>query len=67
MQYMMTDQEVKCMEISADLWNNWLELETQHKDDNAEFKFHLHSLQRCIQARAGFRAMEEHENFKRDI
>ena len=59
---MITEQEMKWLNISADLWNNWVQLETQHSDENDEFKFHLHALQKCMQASVGHRAMLENEN-----
>ena len=47
----MTPQENKVLDISADLWNEFVKLPMLHKDDNNEFRFHIHAIQNMIMAR----------------
>lgn len=47
----MTKQENKVLKASAELWNQFLKLPVQYKDDQNDFRFHLHALQNIILAR----------------
>ena len=40
----------KCLEITSDLWNKWLEINDveKHPDDNNDFRFHIHALQNIL-------------------
>ena len=53
----MTDQEIKVLDVSADLWNEFLKLPSMHPDDQNEFRLNLHALQNIIYAREGLRSV----------
>lgn len=55
----MTDQEKKVLELTKDVWNDFLKLPEQHKDDEHDFRFHIHALQNIVLAREGVRAMDK--------
>lgn len=39
-----------CLEITTQLWNKWLEIDSEkkHPDDNNDFRFHIHALQNLL-------------------
>lgn len=45
------EDEVNVLNLSADLWNEYIKLPKLHEDDLPDFKLHLHALQRIILAR----------------
>jgi hypothetical protein len=51
----MNEAEINLLELSADLWNGFLSLEKYHPNDDQEFCFHIHSLQRIIMSREAIR------------
>lgn len=57
----MTDQENKVLDLSAQLWNEFVKLPVMHADDNNDFRFHIHALQNMIYAREGVRKSKEND------
>ena len=52
---MITEQEHKVIEISADLWNEFRLLPELHADDTRDFRFHIHAIQNIILSRSAYR------------
>ncbi len=51
---MLTEQEQKVLDLSADLWNEFLKLPVLHEDDNQEIRFHIHAIQNNVMSRPVF-------------
>lgn len=47
----LTGQEQKVLQLTAEVWNAFLLLPRQHADDQTEFRHTLHALQRIVLAR----------------
>jgi len=47
----MTDQEQKVLNLTSELWGEFLRLPGGHDDDVPDFRFHIHGIQRIIIAR----------------
>lgn len=60
----MTPQELKVLETTRDIWNEFIELPIQHQEDQNEFRFHIHALQNIILAREGQRHMKNNNSQK---
>lgn len=43
--------EKNCLELSADLWNEFMNLEDKHEDDIRDVRFHIHAIQNILKAR----------------
>lgn len=54
----MTEQEKKVLNLTANLWNEFLQLETIHPSDRPDVMFHIHAIQNIIFAREGQRTMD---------
>lgn len=52
----MTKKEKEVLDLSAELWNKFLQLDEIHPDDVPEFRFHIHALQNIVFAREGLRS-----------
>lgn len=59
---MLTDQEVKVVELTAETWNQFLKLPIEHPDDQNDFRYHIHALQNILLGRSGARLMKEMKN-----
>lgn len=55
----MTEQEKKVLNMTADLWNEFLKLESMHPTDQQDYCFHVHALQNIILSREGLRSLKE--------
>lgn len=55
-------KERAVLNITADLWNAFLELKVMHNDDQEDFRFHLHALQNIIYSRIGYHVLNAKEN-----
>lgn len=51
----LTEQEQKVLQLTADVWNAFMKLPRQHPDDQTEFRHALHALQRVVLARPAVR------------
>lgn len=58
------DLEKQILEITAELWNKYLELPDRSKDDDTEFRHCLHNLQNQIYARAGIRVLGNSKKYE---
>lgn len=58
----MTPQEIKVLNLTKDVWAEFLALPEEHPDDRNEFRFHIHALQNMILAREGLRKLREVNN-----
>jgi hypothetical protein len=47
----MSIQEIKVLNLTAELWNSYTELPELHPMDKQEFCLKIHDIQRCILAR----------------
>lgn len=59
---MLSEQELKCLDISKDLWNEYNKLEEVHEDDAPEFRHHLHALQNIILSRSATAYLQNLKN-----
>lgn len=55
----MTDQEIKVIDLTKEVWNEFIKLPKQHQADEQEFCYHIHALQNMILAREGLRKLRE--------
>lgn len=56
---MMTSEELKAIELTAQLWNLLVKLPDPHPCDNQEFMRDIHDIQNRIMARVTRRAYPE--------
>jgi hypothetical protein len=54
----LTEDEIKVLEQSGDLWNSFLELPIMHPDDRHEFSLHIHAVQNMLLSRSAYREMK---------
>lgn len=52
---MLTSKEKEILEISVNLWNEFLLLEEYHEDDKKDISFHIHAIQNIIMSREAIR------------
>lgn len=55
----LTSKELAVLELSAKLWNAFLELPIEHNDDQVEFRASIHRLQEKIFSRPVRRALQK--------
>ena len=55
---MFTEDEIKCLNLSRDLWNEFVKLPENHPMDKQEFIFHIHAIQNIILARPGVKELK---------
>lgn len=60
----MEPNEKAILELTADVWNGFVDLEIQHPDDLNEVRFHIHALQNILLARVGARHTEGAVNLR---
>jgi len=42
--------ENKCIDITVDLWNTFIQIQGLHPDDKPDFRHHLHAIQNILYA-----------------
>lgn len=57
----MTSQEIRVLNLTRDVWNEFLKLPTVHPTDQVEFMHHMHALQNILLAREGMRKLAEND------
>lgn len=60
---MITEKEYKCIELTKDLFNEFIKLPIEHKADCGDFTYHIHALQNIILSRCGLRELREKEGW----
>ena len=43
-----TEKEKEVLNLTATMWNQFIELENNQPDDINDFRYHIHSLQRLV-------------------
>lgn len=56
---MLTEQEKKILEASANVWNEFMLLPEQHPDDIRDFRFHIHAIQNILLGMSATRMLKE--------
>ena len=54
----LTKDELKCLNTSATLWNQFIRLPQQHPDDTNEMRAKIHDIQRVILSRVAERQIQ---------
>lgn len=54
-----TQEEEEILELTAELWNKFLQLPIYHLMEQSEMRYKIHDIQRMIIARPGFRMNKE--------
>ena len=62
----LTDEERRILDLTADVWNAFCELPVQHPNDTTELGLVIHDLQRFILARPGEREIIADRKAKQD-
>lgn len=55
----LTQEEEEILELTAELWNKFLQLPIYHLMEQSEMQYKIHDIQRMIIARPGFRMNKE--------
>lgn len=55
----LTQEEEEILELTAELWNRFLELPINHPMEKDEMAIKIHDIQRMIISRPGFRMNKE--------
>lgn len=55
----LTQEEKEILELTAELWNKFLQLPINHPMERDEIAMKIHDIQRMIIARPGFRLNQE--------
>ena len=58
----MNDQERKVLDALVVAWNEFCGLTVEHPDDSADFRHHIHILQRQIMSRPVRRQLREEQS-----
>ena len=56
---LLTQEEDEILELTAELWNKFLQLPIYHLMEQSEMQYKIHDIQRMIIARPGFRMNQE--------
>lgn len=64
---MVTSNEKKVMDITADLSNEFKKLPQLHPDDIKDFNFHLHAIQNIILCRSAYRVLNNIDTPKEEV
>ena len=63
----VVDQERNILDLTGDLWNEYVKLPVYHPDDAQEFSVLIHTIQRHILARSGERSLPGHKVYAEDL
>lgn len=55
----LTQEEEEILELTAELWNKFLQLPIYHLMEQSEMQYKIHDIQRMIISRPGFRLNQE--------
>lgn len=55
----LTQEEDEILELTAELWNKFLQLPIYHLMEQSEMQYKIHDIQRMIISRPGFRLNQE--------
>lgn len=55
----LTQEEKEILELTAELWNKFLQLPIYHLMEQSEMKYKIYDIQRMIISRPGFRMNKE--------
>lgn len=61
---MLTTDELAIIKMLAETWNAFVDLPNRNSDDDNDFRFHIHALQRQIMARGPRRDRPDLFNWK---
>lgn len=55
----MMEEEKELLNLTGEIWNKYLDLPILHPNDQQEFMYHLHAIQRIIMSREFLRNINQ--------